>query len=120
MQSLLESIKKYAIKQPAKLCVADYNGNKYTYGEYWKLINGIADYFKKIGLKKNDCVIVDTVQSGLFTATAFGIQLAGGIFIPVERNIQRERLEKIYLETNAKFIVTVDRNVNNKYCMEMN
>jgi acyl-coenzyme A synthetase/AMP-(fatty) acid ligase len=119
MESLLESIKKYAINQPAKLCVVDYNGNKYTYGEYWNLIIGIADYFKKIGLKKNDYVVVETVQSGLFTATAFGIQLAGGIFIPVEKKIQKERLEKIYLEINAKFVITVNRKINNKNCHQL-
>jgi len=119
MQSLLESIKKYAINQPAKLCIADYNGYQYTYNEYWKLINGIADYFKKIGLKKNDCLVVETMQSGLFTAIVFGIQLAGGISIPVKKNLQIEKLNKIYLETNAKFIVTIDKKINNKNCLQL-
>jgi len=71
MGSLLESIASNAKIEPEKLCIADYNRKKYTNLEYWKLINCIAYLFKKLGLKKGDYVIVESQQSGLFTATAF-------------------------------------------------
>ena len=119
MRSLLELIRNNAKNQPEKLCIANYNGRKYSYSEYWKLINSIANFFKKLGLKKGDCVIAEAQQSGLFTATSFGIKLAGGVFVPVEKNIQQERLKKISLETNAQFVVKVNKNMMGKNCLQL-
>src|SRR5690554_3439222 len=113
MQSIIESIKNQSETNPSKLCIADFNGVSYTYGEYWSLIKNVSRYILQMGVKEKDCVIVESFQSGLFTAFGLGIQLAGGIFVPVEKNLAIERIFEIQADTNAKYIFCNEKTVRN-------
>lgn len=112
MQSILEAIKIHSEEEPNKLCIADYNGATYSYSEYWELINAVASFFFSKGLDKKDCVVIESIQSGLFTGIALGIQLAGGVFVPAEKSVPEDRLHEIISETKAKFYVSINNRLS--------
>jgi len=105
MKSILEAIRNHSFEQPDKLCIADYGIREYSYGEYWQLIQGFAAYLKKKGLNKGECIVIQAIQSALFTAAEGGIQLAGGISVPVEKDAAEEKIDEIVKTTNAKFLI---------------
>jgi len=114
MQSIIEAIKIHSDNNPDKICVADYNGVVYSYSEYWKLVRKTALFFISKGLKKEECVIIESVQSGIFTAIVFGVQLAGGVAVPLENGVSKEKILKIKINTDSKFIVSNKNKLNDK------
>ena len=107
MDSILEAIRQHAAKNPEKLCIVDETG-ELSYKNYWNRIKGIAELLKLKNVQKGDCVAVKTMQNSFFTAAAMGIQLAGGIFVPIEKNAPEDRVRNIIKETEAKYIIGTD------------
>ncbi len=104
MQSLLEIVALHATKQPDKRCIVD-KTCEVSYSEYWRIVQSIASFLKAKGLKQGDRVVVQALQSISFVATAMGIQLAGGIFVPIEQSAKDERVEEIAKETEARIVI---------------
>lgn len=104
MKSIVEAVANYAVSQPDKLAVTD---GKYdlTYGDYWKHVAGYALYLKEQGIGKGDCVVVRNSQNVAFVTCGLAIQLLGGVFVPVEKNIAEQRIFEIYSEVDAKFYI---------------
>lgn len=103
--SLVQAVFMHAKKYPEKLCLAE-GDVTLSYGDYWKLIAHIASSLKKRGLKKGERVVVLSSNSIPLTASGLGIQLSGGVFVPVEKNIPDEDFRKILEATEAKYILT--------------
>ena len=104
MQSLLEIVALHATKQPDKRCIVD-KTCEVSYREYWRIVQSIASFLKTKGLKQGDRVVVQALQSISFVATAMGIQLAGGVFVPIEQSARDEKVEEIAKETEARIVI---------------
>ena len=99
--SIVECIAKHAEKKGNVLCLAD-GKHAVTYSEAWELIKGFKNELHKQGLKKGDCVVIECNQSVEYLICEFAIQLAGCIFVPLEKNAALSRVLEIADDTDAK------------------
>lgn len=87
-----------------KLCLADAKGSV-TYAEMWEHIRRAAAYFKSIGLKQGDCVVVQCTQDINYLVCYFACNLIGAVFVPVERGASAGRIVEILTDTEAKIYI---------------
>ncbi|MDD6022181.1 MAG: class I adenylate-forming enzyme family protein [Acutalibacteraceae bacterium] len=102
--SIIEAIKYHAVKRPEKICLRDAVG-EISYGDYYELIEKDADFFVEKGLKKGDYVVLKAEQSVNYLSAFHAIQLAGGIPVPLEKNVKTERICEVMSQVNAKMCV---------------
>ena len=99
--SVVENIAHNAKNHPDRLALADENRH-YTYSELFSAIGALSAYLAhKGGLGKEKCVVVECTQSADYMISEFAVQLAGGIFVPLEKNASRTRTEDIARDTEA-------------------
>lgn len=98
--TILEKIKMFSITTPYKLAVVDVV-MELTYEAYWMKICGVASYLKSIGVNQGDYIIVKNAQSVMYLAVCHGIQLAGGICIPLEKSVNEGRIVELMQETGT-------------------
>ncbi|MGI6722053.1 MAG: class I adenylate-forming enzyme family protein [Anaerovoracaceae bacterium] len=106
MRSILEALATHAT-DPAtaeKLCLAD-SRVSVTYREMWNHIWAVSARLQRHGLQSGDCVVVQCTQDVNYMICAFAIQLAGGIFVPTERNASIGRVKEIVDSTEAKIFM---------------
>lgn len=99
--SIVEAVACYAASQPQKFCIAD-GKRAFNYEEYWKAVTGYARHLQQLGVGDQDCVVVRNSQNTDFVVAGLAIQLLGGIFVPVEKNIASNRIMEIYEMVEAK------------------
>ena len=100
-KSIAEAVAMYAKEQPNKLCLGD-GKRELSYEAYWRSITGYAKRLKELGVGHGDCVVVRNSQNMEFVIVGLAIQLLGGIFVPVEKNIANNRIMEIYNMVQAK------------------
>ena len=100
-KSIAEAVAAYAKKQPDKFCLGD-GKRELNYEAYWRCITGYARHLKELGVGHEDCVVVRNSQNLEFVVAGLAIQLLGGIFVPVEKNIAKNRIMEIYEMVQAK------------------
>lgn len=65
-----------------------------------------AIYLRSIGLNNGDKVILECTQNVGYVVVLFGIMLAGGIAVPVEKNCDDARLEQYIQDTSSEIVIT--------------
>jgi acyl-coenzyme A synthetase/AMP-(fatty) acid ligase len=101
ISAILNNIEKY----PDRTAIIAEDAS-FTYHELGEYINLFASYLKQNGLKKEDCVVFQGIQNSAFVIICLGTLLAGGVSVPVEKNILRKNLDNIIHATKAKFVFT--------------
>lgn len=100
MDSILQILFQNAAQKPDALCLADRRGSL-TYRAYCARICGIANTLAAQGLRRGDRVIVRCTQDTDFLALLHGVQLAGGIAVPMEKGCAEARLAQTAAQTDA-------------------
>lgn len=102
--SVVEYICHYANETPDVPAVIA-GGSAITYRELWRLVRGFACYLRqKAGVNRGDIVLVKASQTVEYVIEYYGVQLAGGIFAPVENTSSGESFEKIVMELSPRLI----------------
>ena len=101
-------LEKYAEKIPERTAVIV--KNTYTsYSELWRLVRGFARYLVcECGVEKGDCIVVKTMQTLDICVAYFAIHLSGGIFVPLEKSIAKDKAAAIVEETEARVYISRD------------
>lgn len=115
--SIIEAIIHYAKETPEKLCLAD-DKSKVTYKEYLERIEEYAAIFRTMGICKGERVVVEATQSIEFLAYEHAIQLAGGIFVPLEARCAVEKLKGIADRCSASLIIA-NKTVEEADCLTL-
>ena len=102
--SITEAVAYYGKKYPEKLCVADQT-QALTYQEICKKIVLLREKIKALELKSEDKLAVECSQDANYLIAALACQLSGVIFVPVEKNASRERVEDIVTAICPKYLV---------------
>ena len=98
--SVVENIARNACLNPEKPALADHK-KSYTYDRLWSLIFSLSGILRSKGVKKGSPVVIECTQNADYMACEFAIQLAGGIFVPVEKNASADRTLEIISDTEA-------------------
>ncbi|RAP49029.1 MAG: hypothetical protein BZ136_04050, partial [Methanosphaera sp. rholeuAM74] len=83
-----------------------------TYGELNKKANRIANALINRGIKPNSNVLVMIPRSSNLISTILGVLKAGCAFIPIDINYPKGRIEYIFENSNADYLIA-DGNVEN-------
>ena len=102
---LLEIIEERAIKTPDKTAFTFHTNSPCTYLMLWRNISTCAGYLMSRGLKAGDRVVITIPNSDEFFFAFFGIQLAGGIPVPVSPQSGEERILKLADLSGSLFII---------------
>jgi len=102
--SIVEAVYRHAETAPDKVCLIE-GDTKITYGEFFRAIAGFSRYLSENGLKKGDAVVVRTSQTIAFFAAGLAIQLAGGVFVPLEKNVSDKMFKEILEATEAPICI---------------
>ena len=95
----------YATTKPNTPCLIK-DDTVITYSQYWELIKVTAQRLQKLGVSEGKSVMVKFSQSIDFLSIQSAIQLAGGIFVPVEADTSDARIQDICSSTNACLFVS--------------
>ena len=98
--SVVENIARNAAKTPDRLALAD-SRTSYIYGQLWSRISRLSESLKERGVGKGSCVVIECTQNADYMICEFAIQLAGGIFVPLEKNASADRSREIIADTEA-------------------
>lgn len=103
-QSVIEAVAHHGENTPEKLCVVD-ETKALTYGEFWVGINEVTEKLKKLGINKEDKVTVECTQNAEFLICGLACHLMGAVFVPLEKNVAKERAAEIIEVTEAKCFI---------------
>lgn len=104
MDSILSLIYKNTAERPDALCLADGRGSM-TYFQYRRRIEGCCAALRERGLKMGGRVVLKCTQDTDFLAALHGIQLSGGVPVPVEKGCSQARIDAIAAQTQADFVL---------------
>lgn len=105
MRSIVKCIYQHSCQYPYKTAIigTDVTAN---YKEFWKLIAACAALLKQNGVDKGDRIILEASHTVEYLVCVYGIQLAGGIDVPVESGSPKERVDEISKEIAPKLTIT--------------
>ncbi|MDO5540998.1 MAG: class I adenylate-forming enzyme family protein [Eubacteriales bacterium] len=118
MQSIVEAVAVHAAEEPGRLCVAD-GKTEFTYQEFWEHIAGYARHLAETGVKAGDRVVVRNAQNVSQLVAGLAIQLAGAIFVPIEKNAADNRIQEILDITEAKCYIAAKELQTECICEKM-
>ncbi|WP_029267227.1 class I adenylate-forming enzyme family protein [Virgibacillus alimentarius] len=99
-----KNLEEWAKKQPEKVYTI-YQGQKWTYGEFFYKVKRVAAYFQQKGYQKDDVIALYALNSDLFLACYYGIQLGGFSVMPVNTKLAAPEVEYIFSHSEAKALV---------------
>jgi long-chain acyl-CoA synthetase len=104
-------------KNPEQIIFYSRKGNewiKYTADQYAELVDFVSSALLHDGIKKGDTLISLTRNRAEFNFLDMGLLQVGAIHVPLYPNVDDEKLEKIILETECKFVFTGSKALYNK------
>lgn len=104
MNSIVHELAKNAVKYSDKIAVIA-DGDKITYGQLWKEVQGFCTYLKKNNIGKGDKVVVKSGHTISYVVSDFAIHLLGAIHVPTEKTLGNDGLDVIVDEMEAKAVV---------------
>ena len=102
MNTVIEYLAFFSKSQPQKTAVVA-QGKSYSYFEFYQSICGFSAYLKKLGIRAGERVLCKATASVEYFVACFGTQLAGGVFVPVEKDCSVEKMQSIMEEVNGVF-----------------
>lgn len=104
--TIIKALTVNSIKYADRLAVSGNDGDL-TYSELYQLICKFASYLKQQGLQSGDTVVIQGMQNTAYIVILLGTLLSGGVVVPVDKNITKNNLDEIIIETNSKYLFTI-------------
>lgn len=89
-------------------CSLEHNGTKITYKELNKKANQLAFLLRKKGVQKGDYIGISVDSSLNRIICLLGTLKAGGVFIPLDPEYPKERLEYMLSNSETRHLITLD------------
>ena len=110
--SVLHAVFSHARSIPGKIAIIEAETDKKcTYNELWSYVKAFSKRLIAAGVKRDfgdgygTRVVVRCTQTIDFVVASLAVQLAGGVFVPVEARIADARIIEIMEETDSKILV---------------
>lgn len=104
-------------KYPQQIIFCSRKGNewiKYTADQYAEMVDLVSSALLEAGINKGDTIISLTRNRAEFNFLDMGLLQVGAVHIPLYPNIDDEKLAKIILETECKFVFAGSKALYNK------
>lgn len=108
--TLLEVAAFHAEHTPEKVCLIDTDTDrKLTFSEFWVEVRIFAKRLRQSSLRKGDRVIVRAASPIETFVAQYGINLAGGVFCPVERHMKPLKIIEMLDYYDSTFLISTER-----------
>jgi len=101
--SILSVLKQHSIDTPNTPAI-HFEGNEWSYRELYQNAQKIAAYLQQRGYQKGDIVAQFMLNSDLFMAVYYGVQLAGLTLMPVNTKLAPPEVEYIFSHSQARVL----------------
>lgn len=105
MRSIVRSIYNHSKENPEKTAIIAPD-RVVSYGSFWKYIRATAEKLREIGICEGDRVVLEASHTVEFLTCCYAIHLAGGVHVPVEKNVPEDRVNEISKEIQPKLTLT--------------
>lgn len=99
---------QHALSRPEDTAIV-FKNSEWTYGELYDHARKIASYIQSRGYKKGDIIAQFMLNSDLFMAVYYGVQLAGCTVMPINTKLAPPEVEYILMHSEAKAIFYDDQ-----------
>ena len=82
-----------------------FKGKSVSYGELDKMVKSYAGYFKELGLRAGEKVILSCTNSPEFIYSYFGVVRNGGIIVPINLLLTMEEIAYLIKDSEAKLMI---------------
>ncbi|MDF2985442.1 MAG: hypothetical protein K0R50_952 [Eubacterium sp.] len=82
-----------------------FKDSQITYGQLDETVTGYASYFKNLGLKAGERVILSCTNSPEFIYSYFGVVRNGGIIVPINLLLTMEEIAYLIKDSEAKRMI---------------
>lgn len=110
---------QHATSNPEATAIV-FEGKQWTYSELYNNAKKIAGYLQQQGYEKGDIVAQFMLNSDLFMAVYYGVQLAGLTIMPINTKLASPEVEYIFNHSEAKVLIfdekvehTIEKSVHN-------
>ena len=102
MNSVCEYFANFSKTQPNKVALIE-KEKELTYQELYELMRGFCAYLKSKNIRKGDIVVCRASATIDYWVAFLGTLLAGGVFVPLEKDCTQEKIESIIGSFNGVF-----------------
>lgn len=92
---------QHALDRPEETAII-FEGNEWSYRELYSQATKIAGYLQNRGYQKGDIIAQFMLNSDLFMAVYYGVQLAGCTVMPVNTKLAPPEVDYIFMHSEAK------------------
>ena len=103
MRSIVKCIYEHSQHSPDKTAIIA-EDTTLSYRELWNAISNVALRLRQNGLHKNDRVILEAGPTAEYLVFCYGIHLAGGVHVPVEKDAPERRIREIAADIEPTMI----------------
>jgi acyl-CoA synthetase (AMP-forming)/AMP-acid ligase II len=104
--SLVEMLRATVDRSPEHEAIVEIGGGRVNYRELWDRAARVAGGLKQQGVKRGDRVAIRLGNGLDWTLAFFGIQMAGGITVPVNTRFSEPEVEYVINDSGAVFAFT--------------
>ncbi|WP_172284684.1 non-ribosomal peptide synthetase, partial [Chryseobacterium sp. LAM-KRS1] len=106
--TFIDLFKAQAKQKPNQTAVV-FENNKLTYKELDTISDQMADYLiDKYNIQPDDLICIQLPRSEKVIVSILGILKSGGVYVPVDVDYPKERIEYIIQDSNAKVVINED------------
>lgn len=102
--AMINVLRDYAESQPNAIATV-FEGRQWTYRELFEKAQRIGAYLQGKGYEKDDIIALYALNSDLFLAAYYGVQLAGLVVMPINTKLASPEVEYIFNHSEAKGLI---------------
>lgn len=101
--SLVEMFRATVDRLPDKEAIVELDGERVTYGELWERSARVAGGLKALGVNRGDRAAIRLANGLDWCLAFFGIQLAGGVAVPVNTRFNESEVDYVITDSGSRF-----------------
>lgn len=109
-KSIVEIIRRKRVEDPNKTAFI-INEEKISYLKLYEEMKSYASYLYRCGFKRGDFVLAKALCSKYYFIAMYGTFLAGGVFVPLEKDYSEKQFQSIKEEIGNCFLIISDSEV---------
>ena len=107
--SLVEMLRESVEKSPDKEAIVEIGGARLNYRQLWDAAARVSGGLREQGVKRGDRVAIRLPNGVDWVLAFFGIELAGGVAVPVNTRFSESEVDYVVNDSGSEFVFLPDQ-----------